>query len=145
MNTEKLSANWQCWSKSSDLSFYWAVSSINIFLFVFPSRWNLGSKVEWKIIPTSQCSILLHIQSLKEKKKKKRNTTPWYWLQTPRKNYQGQKFSLSLSHFKRAQLSCHSFSYDEKWKEKNSRNFRGLQTQRRGKIVRSSHDHGLVL
>lgn len=67
------------------------------FSFVFPSRWNLGSKVRVEDHSNITMFNFIAYPIFKRKKeKKKSNTTPWYWLQTPRKNYQGQKFSLSL-------------------------------------------------
>lgn len=89
--------------------------SNNVFFFcLFVSRWHLDSKVEWKTIPTSQCSILLHIQSFQ----KHHDTDSKH----PKKLSRAKILSLSLSFsFKRAQLSV-THSATKKKRKKSLRN-----------------------
>lgn len=53
--------------------------------------------------------------------------TPWYWLQTPPKNYQGQKFSLSFSP---SHLKEHNYlsliQLQQKRKKKDKKSLRNL-------------------
>lgn len=81
------------------------------FFCLFVSRWHLDSKVEWKTIPTSQCSILLHIQSFQ----KHHDTDSKH----PKKLSRAKILSLFLPFsFKRAQLSVtHSATQKEKKKK----------------------------
>lgn len=117
----------------------------NFFPLLFSSRRHLDSKVEWKIIPTSQCSILLHIQSLKkEKKKKTQHNTMILTPNTPLKTIKG-KNSLSLSHLKEHNCLSLIQLLQKKERKKTPGILVSSKTRRRGKIVHSSHDHGLVL
>lgn len=81
----------------------------------------------------------------KRKKEKKKNATQHHDTDSkhPVKTIKG-KNSLSLFLILKEHNCLVTHSVMTK-NEKNSRNIRGLQTEWRGKIVRSSHDHGLVL
>lgn len=83
-----------------------------MYLFFF-SRWHLDSKVEWKTIPTSQCSILLHIQSFQ----KHHDTDSKH----PKKLSRAKILSLSLS-FSFKEHNCLSLIQLQKKKKKSSRN-----------------------
>lgn len=71
--------------------------------------------------------------------------TPWYWLQTPQKTIKGKNsLSFSPSHLK--EHNCLSLIQLLKKKKKKAQGiYSGFKMERRGKIVHSSHDHGLVL
>lgn len=96
-------------------------------MFVF-SRWHPDSKVEWKTIPTSRCSILLHIQSFR---KHTMILTP----NTPSKKLSRAKIlslSLSPSHLK--EHNCLSLIKLQKKKKKKLGEFSAFRVELRGKL-----------
>lgn len=100
-------------------------------MFVF-SRWHPDSKVEWKTIPTSRCSILLHIQSFRKHTMILTPNTPSRKLS--RAKILSLSLSLSPSHLKEHNCLSLIKLQKKKGKKKKLGEFSAFRVELRGKL-----------